>query len=339
MENAIMNLARVYPSMLMSDADPYKKIPKQWNLSSHHEDQITDFLKQYYEELDKFKQKPVLAKLLMRVNERLANIILFIKHIPIYTGISQNIADKGEAEEWRTFHLLFDKETVYMLHTYCFLTVLHMYIECSYDKELLDEHRSVLRSSKQVDIEASKQASERLVAQYSDILDEGAVEEMEKMEQIDVVLLGQQETLQITVASLLYAFLNIEIENKRVINVTYDDIVKKERKVKEREIEQIVSLFRKMDVEERKVENMFKNFKIGRWNAGMQKGLVTYDKETFDRERNDLLRQLSEGEAVVTATGFEFVGGEQEEGEDEHEEDGYGEGDRDEDGDGDDVEY
>ena len=37
-------------------------------------------------------------------------------------------------------------------------------------------------------------------------------------------------------------------------------------------------------------------YKLGRWNVGQQKGLVSYDKQTYERERSELLVQLQEDE-------------------------------------------
>jgi hypothetical protein len=48
-----------------------------------------------------------------------------------------------------------------------------------------------------------------------------------------------------------------------------------------------------MDSEERRVEDLKKNYRLGRWNVGLQKGLVKYDKETYDREREDFLKRMA----------------------------------------------
>jgi len=34
-----------------------------------------------------------------------------------------------------------------------------------------------------------------------------------------------------------------------------------------------------MEKDERKIEDMLKKFKLGRWNIGMQKGIFQYDKD------------------------------------------------------------
>ena len=59
----------------------------------------------------------------------------------------------------------------------------------------------------------------------------------------------------------------------------------------------IIEYLGSMSKEERKVEELFKMYKLGRWNVGNQKGLVSYDKDTYERERNELLTQLQSDEA------------------------------------------
>jgi len=50
----------------------------------------------------------------------------------------------------------------------------------------------------------------------------------------------------------------------------------------------IVEFLTEMSDDEREVENMFKNFRIGRWSVGMQKGFRQYEGDTYDKERNDI---------------------------------------------------
>ena len=53
-----------------------------------------------------------------------------------------------------------------------------------------------------------------------------------------------------------------------------------------------------MTDEERDVENLFKGNKLGRWSKGEQKGIHTYDAQTYDEERNDM-EQMALREARV----------------------------------------
>ena len=47
-----------------------------------------------------------------------------------------------------------------------------------------------------------------------------------------------------------------------------------------------------MDDDERRVEDNMKMLKLGRWNVGLRKGHVQYDKQRYNEERNELIQQL-----------------------------------------------
>ena len=61
--------------------------------------------------------------------------------------------------------------------------------------------------------------------------------------------------------------------------------------MKEKKI--ITDFLRDMDYDERRVEDTKKILKLGRWNIGLRKGLVDYDKGRYVEERNELFNQLS----------------------------------------------
>ena len=43
-----------------------------------------------------------------------------------------------------------------------------------------------------------------------------------------------------------------------------------------------------LNIEEREIENIFKNNKLEKWNKGLQKGLTQYVKENYDEERDEM---------------------------------------------------
>jgi hypothetical protein len=49
-----------------------------------------------------------------------------------------------------------------------------------------------------------------------------------------------------------------------------------------------------MQKDERKVEDLLKQFHQGRWNIGIQKGIFQYDKQVYDNERNAGLSRLEQ---------------------------------------------
>jgi hypothetical protein len=102
---------------------------------------------------------------------------------------------------------------------------------------------------------------------------------------------GKQEDLKTRIASLLVDFINNIQKNKTMLDMTYEDISEKIRDSKKREKDMIIKRLDKLTKEERRVENMMKEFKLGKWNVGEQRGLVVYDQETQDRERQEMVEQ------------------------------------------------
>ena len=122
---------------------------------------------------------------------------------------------------------------------------------------------------------------------YEDILNE--------LEENDIVM-DSPEELKSRVSYLLLAICEVEMENKVCINYSYNDIIKRVNRSKEREKKGIIEYLGAMSKEERKVEELFKMYKLGRWNVGQQRGLISYDKGTYERERQELIQQLFDDE-------------------------------------------
>ena len=57
---------------------------------------------------------------------------------------------------------------------------------------------------------------------------------------------------------------------------------------KEKERDVMVEYLTELTDSEREIENMFKNFRMGKWSVGMQKGYKEYDTDTYDKEREDI---------------------------------------------------
>jgi len=62
-----------------------------------------------------------------------------------------------------------------------------------------------------------------------------------------------------------------------------------------------------MTIDERKIEDAFKNYKLGRWNVGQQKGLFQYDPKTYERERNEMIAELYDENPDMTDAGVETL--------------------------------
>ena len=94
--------------------------------------------------------------------------------------------------------------------------------------------------------------------------------------------------LKQTVAELLIAFIDVMITDKNAINVNKRDIKEDITQSKDKEKDIITRDLREMQKDEREMENITKNLRIGDWNVGGTKGLRFYVPETYEQEREDM---------------------------------------------------
>jgi len=282
MQNAVQFMSKVYPTILLNGAD-FNVVPTHWGFSKKDPTykKIQTFIEKHYADISKFKNDKIMNRLLQEAMNSLVNLNLFTQNIPIITPIQK---------AGHVFSSLFDKKTTFLLFSYCFYSVINTYIEMSGDIELLQADLEEVKQDRRGQNKLKNDASAQLSAQLSE-LDIG-LEETEADLQEYVVHVGDTEELKTRLAELLLGYLNIEENNKKAVNFSYDQIIVQVRRSREKEKKSIVEELGRLSKEERKVEDMLKNFKIGRWNVGQQKGLVAYDAATNERETKDMIGQL-----------------------------------------------
>lgn len=284
-KNASFSISRTYPSALLSDNPFYYKVPKHWGISQQHGGDVYNFIVKYYDTLQKFKSDKIISKFLLDIGQQLSTITMFMDHIPVQTEITKDIDDTTQS-----FHCIFDKSTVFKLYSYCFYSIIHEYIVLSNDPNLLMTDIQTSKMERRNEIQNELNESNLLHTEETNI-DENMADTYDNLEEIQIVT-GNLLELKEKVASLIVTMLNVERENKKSIDISYDKIMKQVNRSKDKEKQGIISYLGNMSIEERKIEDMFKKHKLERWNIGQQKGIFQYDKQTYDRERNELVTQL-----------------------------------------------
>lgn len=104
--------------------------------------------------------------------------------------------------------------------------------------------------------------------------------------------MGNLETIKKSTAIFLKSCLMIIKNNKKDINYTHLDIKNLVTRTKTKEKDIIVDYLTDLTDEERNIENIMKNNRLGNWNLGMQKGLREYVKDTYDMEREKMEKQI-----------------------------------------------
>ena len=100
-----------------------------------------------------------------------------------------------------------------------------------------------------------------------------------------------EKSINILVSDYIINIVEMQVNNINTIDYNNKKVVDKITKSKEIEKTIITDRLRDMNDEEREIENIFKNNKLGDWNIGLQKGLTQYVKENYDREREKLEKQ------------------------------------------------
>jgi len=276
MKNSVASMTKVFPEMILNNVE-IDTVHKHWGFSDFHKDDISRIIRKYYTPLNKFKQDGIIATLLREMQIKLIDLNILLQYIPIYTPIHK---------EEHTFYLMFDKPTIYLLMKYLWLSVIYEYIAITDDVELLHtdiQVKKMDRRKKHRDLGDTMQT-------INEVDDEDEAEERIDAQEIQITM-GNTEDLKRRTAQLLITFLTIDQENKAFVDLTYKDIMAKMHRSKSEEKKMITDFFKNMDSEERKIKNLEKTFKLGRW--GEQVGLVKYNKSAYDTERNNIINKLN----------------------------------------------
>jgi hypothetical protein len=297
MRTSVESMSKVYPELIRNNHSPVDDVSMKWGISDNHSADLGQVIKRFYEPLQKFRGDAVIMGLLEETQIRLSDLNTFLQHIPTFAPIFRKMMDQESGlERDAVFYSLFSRRTLYMLHSYTWYSVIYEYILKSDDEDLL-----------RMDIQEQKSARRRANQEKKDVLAAGISQELFEdeddveayAEEVDdrvelQIVVGNKRELKMRVAELLLAFLDMEDSTKVEIDMSYKDIDARIRRSKQQEKKMITDFLRNMDPDQRRVEDELKKAKLGRWNVGMQKGLVHYDKETYDRERNELFMQLNE---------------------------------------------
>ena len=289
--NSINDMIKIFPEMIRNNIEFKGKIPTHWGLSEQHERDIYNYSQKYYEPLAVFKNDSIMSEFFNTIQIQCIDLNLFLYGIPVKAPIQ-----KGD-DIWVG---LFDRRTTLMLYSYVWYSVFYEYIQRSDDNELIKaDYQNILHNSRE-EYRNRTDVTEQISATHviQNIAEEEYADKIDNI-QIDI---GNKEEFKKRVASLLHTFFEINIKNKKEAEKSYTSISNKIKSYRTKEKAQITTTFHDMDIETRRVSNLEKQYKIGRWNVELQ-GLVKYNKNTYDRERTELISGDQEGNIISRDVG------------------------------------
>jgi hypothetical protein len=266
-KNILNNFVNVFPNIILNKVY-YKNtnIPNYLGLSSGHAKKIKDYINDYYESLRGFYGVPSLNNILTSIQKMSSNLLLLAKITPVFSSI------KYKNKELKP---VFDERTSRLLHEFYLLKGLISYMD------LADDPDMVVTETRQIN-------------EVEDLYSTDYIEERETRVNFDIterneydtrILSGNVKELKQKISKLLVVFIGIMEDQKDVINVSYEEIMDRIFKLKEKEKDIITDRLKVLSDEERDADTILKINKLGVWSKGLQKGLTTYVKETYDEER------------------------------------------------------
>ena len=267
MKSAIKNIVSVFPNIILNKID-YKNvsIPKHWKLSERHNGDLKKIIKDHYANLIGLYGDKQLDLVFEKIQYIGSDLIIFSENTFYISPIIN-----GGIE----YHSIFDKKVCLALFDYYLYSV---FIELI----ALVDNPEVLRT-----LPFEEERDETNLSQSSSA---AAAKEVGDISELDIVS-GEKKELGIKMANVVLGFVNTLCDSKKTIDLDHDMLMAKVMRSREREKTNITDFLRDLTDEEREIENIFKNNKLGQWNKGLQKGLTQYVKDTYDDERAQEDRQ------------------------------------------------
>ena len=278
----IQNLTDIFPNIILNKVNyNNSEVPKYWGLSDYHNNDIKSIIKEYYIDLQKFYSDSSLISVLNEIQVICKNLVILSKETPSFTSIKykENILKP-----------IFDERTSKLLFEFYFLKIIDIYMKLSEDQNMV-----VKEVKKPIDEDElfSVDYLEDNITNTSNYVTEQTIFDKR-------IIKGNKKELRQKVSNLIISYIRIMSEHKNLINTSYDLVMDRVFKLKEKEKNMFTDRLKSISDEERNVDTILKINKLGVWSKGLQKGLTTYVKENYDDER-DFADKMNQYEKILTS--------------------------------------
>ena len=263
----ISNFVTIFPNIILNNVDYQNiNIHKYLQLSTQHEYKLKKHINEYYENLRSFYGIPTIFKILTKIQNSSKNILRLANVTPCFTTIKY-----GE----KTLRPVFDERTSKFLFEYYLLRVIINYIDLTDDDEMI-----VTEISKKTEVQ------DLFTLEYLEEKDTRVDFDITARSQSDKLIMnGNKKQLKQKIVQIIISFFEILNNQKEDIDISYEEVLDRVFKLKEREKDIVTDRLKNLTDEERDADTILKINKLGVWSKGLQKGLTTYVKDTYDEER------------------------------------------------------
>ena len=127
-KNTFLKMINIFPNYLLNNSRKLGKVPKHWNLSDRHNDDIYNIIENYYKLFNSFKNKDYLKTVFNILNDSTNIIINLFQYIKYVKSI---YLDRDKKEEIQS---IYDQDFIVMLYQYFLYSVLYQLIDLKNNK-------------------------------------------------------------------------------------------------------------------------------------------------------------------------------------------------------------
>jgi hypothetical protein len=254
----IKNMMLIYPNMIINSTS-YENIslPKHWKISDRHVKELKKNVFSEVSSLHKFYGDKDLFAILKYVQEQSKDIIDLMKSTTLFADLI--LKDKIAPT-------IMNGTIINKLSQFYLMCNISIYIQ-ALETNLFNEHGGEL----------------------DDLLDVANAEGTRIKQQQNE---GKKDEIKKKIANLLNTYLTIMNNQKNKLDINKEDIIKKVLKSKEKEKNKVTKRLGDLTVEEREVENIKKNQRLGAWGLGQTRALYEYDALQYDKERQEIDNEM-----------------------------------------------
>jgi len=261
LKTEIKNIMMVYPNIILNKMDLSEAgIPAHWKIHNIHVGDIRNIISRESKELSKFFSDKTMHPILRHMQLACDDLLMLIDSTPFLANMEYM------GKEMTT---LINGKIVRHLMKYYYICGLNMYIHALEIQINVDGNMESLE--KLLDVNIAKKLDENVVKQ---------------------IITGKRKNIQSKISLLLQTFIKISQTHKDLLNISNKEIKDNILKAKEREKSKITKRLGDMSKEEREVENIMKNQRLGRWNLGQTRALFEYDADQYEKERVELEKDM-----------------------------------------------
>ena len=239
-----------------------------WGFATKHFVDLHDLHDKYYSPINKFYYDPIISRVMKLSEERLNCLYKCSQLLPLFNNRNTN-------------------EFVFMNEHLSIMLLKYLFLQTIYQFVITANNNEIVNYSSQKIIDERRHA---LTMQNDEVYNSTAIDVHRNEENSDF-LNGLDEinidfendySVGIKIAEMISGILQIEQTDKKKLNISYDTIVRKVSRAKDYEREVMYNDYLgSMSIEERKVANVHKKYKMGEWNVGTQKSIYQYNPAAY----------------------------------------------------------